>query len=192
MISRSSAALALCYALLACDRPSPERRPERQPEPPATPTLASDNGNASRSIMQADVIAETQATPEPTPTPTPAPLPGAMVTFASGTRLDEPARAAIDRLLGDPALPNDARFVLRGHSDSRGSDADNLLASRRRALAVRTYLAGKGIAADRVQIIALGERRPVAPNALPNGDDDPSGRARNRRVDIEVIRTSKE
>ena len=35
-------------------------------------------------------------------------------------------------------------------------------------------------------MIALGENRPVAPNANPDGSDDEAGRARNRRVDIAV------
>jgi OOP family OmpA-OmpF porin len=35
-------------------------------------------------------------------------------------------------------------------------------------------------------VIALGEARPVAPNANLDGSDNPGGRARNRRVDITV------
>jgi OOP family OmpA-OmpF porin len=35
-------------------------------------------------------------------------------------------------------------------------------------------------------VIGLGEDRPVAPNAHLDGSDDPEGRARNRRVEIEV------
>jgi OmpA-OmpF porin, OOP family len=165
--------------LSACDRTPP------RPEP--TPSPATFDNQTGQSIVRPEVIAEVEPTPTPTPSPTPAALPTATVLFPSGTRLDDAGRTALDALLADPALPGDARLVLRGHSDSGGSDADNLRASRRRAEAVRAYLLGKHVAADRMELIALGERRPVAPNALPDGSDDPAGRARNRRVEVEVL-----
>jgi OOP family OmpA-OmpF porin len=58
--------------------------------------------------------------------------------------------------------------------------------SRKRAEAVRDYLAGKGIARTAMTVIARGETRPIAPNARPDGSDDSAGRARNRRVEIFV------
>jgi OOP family OmpA-OmpF porin len=39
-----------------------------------------------------------------------------------------------------------------------------------------------------MRVIALGETRPIAPNAKPDGSDDSAGRARNRRVEIELDR----
>ena len=68
-------------------------------------------------------------------------------------------------------------IVLRGSSDSRGSDADNKAASKRRAEAVARYLEAHGVAKDRLTVIALGEDRPVAPNANLDGSDNPAGRA---------------
>lgn len=183
MMTRSFASLALSIVLVACDR-SPD---PRGPAPEPTPTPAFNNEAASRSIMQQEVIAESQVTSEPDPSPIPAPLPRATVRFTTRATFDETAHAALDQLLDDPALPEGARFVLRGHSDSQGSDSDNLRTSRRRAQAVRSYLLRKGIAADRIEVIALGERRPLAPNAKLDGSDDPAGRARNRRVEVEVI-----
>ncbi len=73
------------------------------------------------------------------------------------------------------------RLVLRGHSDSEGDDAANRIMSRKRAEAVRDYLARKGLERSRMSVIALGETRPIAPNAKPDGSDDSAGRARNRR-----------
>ncbi len=79
-------------------------------------------------------------------------------------------------------------LTLRGHSDSEGDDEANRIMSRKRAEAVRDYLARKGLDRSRMRVIALGETRPVAPNAKPDGSDDSEGRARNRRVEIDVDR----
>ncbi|MBX3594006.1 MAG: OmpA family protein [Sphingomonas sp.] len=101
-------------------------------------------------------------------------------------RLNDAARAQIDTLLETPAMQAGGAITLRGHSDSRGSDGDNLVASRKRAEAVAAYLTAHGVAADRIAVIALGETRPIAPNANLDGTDNPDGRAKNRRVDIVV------
>ncbi|MCT8001076.1 OmpA family protein [Sphingomonas sanguinis] len=100
-----------------------------------------------------------------------------------GDALDREARTALDRVAADPRVRS-GRIVLRGHSDSEGDDEANRRMSRKRAEAVRDYLAGKGIARTAMTVIALGETRPIAPNARPDGSDDSAGRARNRRVEI--------
>ncbi|SFP60586.1 OmpA family protein [Sphingomonas rubra] len=179
MIRVASASL-FALVLVGCDRPAPAPRPTDK----AT-AEGFDNSAASQSIMQPKVIAESE--PVPTPTPTPSIPTGTTVPFARGVALDAVGRETLDRLLAAPGLPADARWVLRGHSDSSGDDRANLDASRRRAAAVRTYLAAQGIDADRITVIALGERRPVAPNAQLDGSDDPAGRARNRRVEVEIL-----
>ncbi|PJK11635.1 hypothetical protein CO614_06635 [Lysobacteraceae bacterium NML120232] len=73
---------------------------------------------------------------------------------------------------------------VRGHTDSKGSDAYNQTLSERRAQAVVNALhardSGQGASAR-----GLGEREPVAPNEI-NGQDNPSGRQLNRRVEIFV------
>lgn len=189
MMTRLLAPVLLLWPLAACDRSAPPPPPpERQVGAPATFA----NTAANQSIMQPAVIAEVEPLPAPTPSPTPVGLPSATIGFVSGTRLDDAARATLDKLLADPAMPPEPRFVLRGHTDTQGSDADNRTTSRRRAQTVRTYLVEHGVAADRISVIALGERRPVAPNATRDGADDPAGRARNRRVDVEVIATAED
>ncbi|RHW19402.1 OmpA family protein [Sphingomonas gilva] len=136
--------------------------------------------------MRPAVIAETR--PEPAPDPTPAIPPKTVIAFASGSALDDAGRAALDALLAMPALGDDMLFVLSGHSDPQGSDRENLATSRKRAEAVAAYLSEKGVAKERITIIALGERRPIAPSAHPDGSDYPEGRARNRRVEVVVVR----
>jgi OOP family OmpA-OmpF porin len=104
-----------------------------------------------------------------------------------GTALSEDARAQLDELLKAPIVEAGGPIVLRGHTDSQGYDGDNLVVSRRRAEAVARYLEQGGVAPERISIIALGEARPVAPNAMPDGSDDPDGRARNRHVEVEIL-----
>lgn len=65
-----------------------------------------------------------------------------------------------------------------GHTDSTGSDAINNPLSVERAQSVRDYLAGRGVAASRVETSGQGSRSPVADNATD------AGRAQNRRVEI--------
>ncbi len=65
-----------------------------------------------------------------------------------------------------------------GHTDSTGGDAINNPLSVDRAESVRHYLAGRGVAASRVEVSGQGSRSPVADNATE------AGRAQNRRVEI--------
>jgi outer membrane protein OmpA-like peptidoglycan-associated protein len=89
-----------------------------------------------------------------------------------------PLRSVLDSFA--TSLQGDAkvRIEIVGHADSSGSDAINNPLSVERAQAVRDYLAGRGVAAGRMQTAGRGEREPVADNATE------AGRARNRRVEI--------
>jgi outer membrane protein OmpA-like peptidoglycan-associated protein len=72
-----------------------------------------------------------------------------------------------------------------GFTDSKGTDAYNLGLSRRRAAAVTRALRAKlGAGAPPMRTRGRGEADPVAPNQKANGEDNPRGRARNRRVEI--------
>ena len=73
-----------------------------------------------------------------------------------------------------------------GHADSVGSDAYNQRLSVRRAESVKAYLVSKGVEANRVYTEGKGEKQPVADNKTKEG------RAKNRRVEIEVIGTRKQ
>ncbi len=68
-----------------------------------------------------------------------------------------------------------------GHTDSTGSDAYNQGLSERRAASVSNYLRGRGIMADRMITVGLGESRPIADNSTE------SGRQANRRVEITMV-----
>lgn len=73
------------------------------------------------------------------------------------------------------------RIELQGHTDSVGSDAYNRALSQRRADSVRQYLIDHGVSADRLTARGYGETQPV-----DNNNTD-AGRARNRRVVMDVI-----
>ena len=50
------------------------------------------------------------------------------------------------------------------------------------------YILSKGIAATRITSQGYGETMPVAPNANPDGSDNPEGRELNRRVEFKILK----
>ena len=110
------------------------------------------------------------------------------VSFAAEALFDfdkaivKPAgKAALDDLLMKLQGMNTEVMVTVGHTDSVGSDAYNQKLSLRRAEAVKAYLVSKGIEASRVYVEGKGESQPVADNKTAEG------RAKNRRVTVEVV-----
>lgn len=77
---------------------------------------------------------------------------------------------------------------IQGHTDTMGSDEYNQGLSERRANEVKQFLIKKKkIAENRVVAKWFGRTHPAVPNRLPDGEDDPEGRARNRRVEFNII-----
>lgn len=74
----------------------------------------------------------------------------------------------------------DSDLLVKGHTDSTGSEAYNQDLSERRAKSVQNFLISKGVAPQRITAIGFGKTMPVASN------DTPEGRAQNRRVEIEI------
>lgn len=148
-----------------CEPPPP---PPPAPPPPATPPA-----------------------PPPPPPPPPPPAPTSeKVTFAADALFDfnksvlkPEATAKLDDLVSKLAGVNLEVIVAVGHTDSIGSDAYNDKLSLRRAESVKAYLVKKGIEANRIYTEGKGKRQPVADNKTA------AGRAKNRRVEIEVVGT---
>jgi OOP family OmpA-OmpF porin len=133
---------------------------------------------------------------KPAPAPKPAPT-MEKVQFAADTLFDfdravikPEGRRTLDGLVEKIKGIDLEVIIAVGHTDSIGSDAYNQRLSERRANAVSAYLQSRGIDRSRIKVEGRGEKQPVAPNRI-NGRDNPEGRQKNRRVEIEVIGTRK-
>jgi OOP family OmpA-OmpF porin len=142
----------------------------------------------------APVAAPAVVAPAPAPAPAPAaPVAAASkVTYAADAFFDfnksvvKPAgKAKLDDLVSKVKGINLEVIIAVGHTDSVGSDAYNQKLSVRRAEAVKAYLVSKGIEKNRIYTEGKGEKQPVASNVTAEG------RAKNRRVEIEVVGTRK-
>lgn len=134
------------------------------------------------------------AAPAPAPAAAPAVVPAApateKVSFAADaffdfnkTALKPEGKAKLDDLADKVKGLNLEVVIAVGHTDSVGSDAYNDKLSVKRSEAVKSYLAGKGIDASKIYTEGKGEKQPVADNKSAEG------RAKNRRVEIEVVGT---
>jgi OmpA-OmpF porin, OOP family len=130
--------------------------------------------------------------PPPAPAPTPAPQPPAAtkVTYAADAFFDfdkavlkPEGRAKLDDLVSKMSGLNLEVIIAVGHTDSVGTDSYNQRLSIRRSEAVKSYLVSKGVEKNRVYTEGKGEKQPVADNKTAEG------RAKNRRVEIEVVGT---
>jgi peptidoglycan-associated lipoprotein len=156
----------LAVFVAACAKKVPPPPPPPPPEPPAAPA------------------------PPPPPPPPPAPKPTPPPPAAPLTEDELFARKTLQQLndempLGDvkfdydqSTIKDDQRGILQknadwmrrwtttrvsieGHADARGTNEYNLALGDRRARAVMDYLAGLGIAADRMVVVSKGEESPV-------------------------------
>ena len=84
----------------------------------------------------------------------------------------------LDRLYNYLDGQKDAKYEIAGHTDSDGTETDNLTLSNSRAVAVMNYLIEKGISSDRLMAKGYGESAPVSDN------DTDEGRAKNRRTEV--------
>lgn len=104
--------------------------------------------------------------------------------FASAQAVnDKEAQARLDDLVSKLKGVNLEVIIVVGHTDNVGSPAANQRLSLQRAEAVKKYLVGKGIEANRIYTEGKGPTQPIADNRTPEG------RAKNRRVEIEVVGT---
>jgi outer membrane protein OmpA-like peptidoglycan-associated protein len=95
-------------------------------------------------------------------------------------------RDALDELAEVILHLEDTPVRVAGHTDSRGDPDYNQRLSERRAEAVVEHLVGAGVEPSRLVAEGFGETQPVAPNETEDGEDDPAGRAANRRVEIVI------
>ncbi|MBI1798254.1 MAG: peptidoglycan-associated lipoprotein Pal, partial [Candidatus Eisenbacteria bacterium] len=159
MASSSITVLALLILAGCAHKPAPAPTPTPTPTPPPAP---------------APVTPVPAPAPAPAPVPAPAPAPppapvlraedlqavffdldSAVLTEASRGTLDQDAK-----LLREHA---DAKVVIEGHCDERGTVEYNQALGEKRAQAARDYLVAAGIAATRLENISYGKERPFDP-----------------------------
>lgn len=113
---------------------------------------------------------------------------GIAVTFASGLLFDfdsdvlrPEAQANLRELATSLEKYGDSDLLILGHTDAVGSTTYNQGLSERRANAVATYLAARGVSRARMGTRGLGETDPIAPN------ETEAGRQANRRVEVSIF-----
>ncbi|WP_084583191.1 OmpA family protein, partial [Sphingomonas azotifigens] len=139
------AALALLGVLAGCDArpPSRDNAVAENKSILALDEGLANNGaaEAPKSILRPDVVPDEPEKPVLKPV-------DLVVPFgASGLKLDDAGRKLLDEMLGNATLAAGGPITIGGHSDTRGNDRDNLVASRKRAEVVRDYLLSKGVPA---------------------------------------------
>jgi peptidoglycan-associated lipoprotein len=157
--------LLIALTVSACSKKIPPPPPP-PPEPPAAP-------------------APPPPPPPPPPAPAPAPAPPRALTeeelFSRKTleelnaemplvdvsfdydmsHIREDQRATLQKNADYLRRWVSIRVTLEGHADSRGTNEYNLALGERRGNAVKAYLVGLGIAAERMAVISKGEESPL-------------------------------
>ncbi len=165
-----SGAAALALSACASKKPPPPLEDAGAPPPPSdlagAPSRGVQEADADRALASAAMQAEFSRRA------------GADRVYFDYDRADVKPEAArvldgqAQWLQGHPAI----NLRIEGNADERGTREYNLALSQRRADAVRTYLAGRGVAASRLNTIGYGKERPVD----TSGSED--GMAKNRNA----------
>jgi outer membrane protein OmpA-like peptidoglycan-associated protein/tetratricopeptide (TPR) repeat protein len=100
--------------------------------------------------------------------------------------INNTSAAELDKLVLILKKNKDIEITISSHADAIGSDMYNMRLSQRRGENVVNYVISKGIAGNRISSKSYGETQPIAPNLLPNGEDNPEGRAKNRRTEFKI------
>ncbi len=159
-------------AIVPAPAPAPARAAAPAPAPAPAPAVAPRAAPAPAPAAAAPAVAATK------------------VTYAADaffdfnkSNLKPEGRAKLDDLVGKVKDISLEVIIAVGHADAVGGDAYNQKLSVARAESVKAYLVTKGIEKNRVYTEGKGEKQPVADNKTAEG------RAKNRRVEIEVVGT---
>jgi OOP family OmpA-OmpF porin len=165
----------------------------KNPKPWSSLTLLYPNPEVNTApVIDPSTVPAAAPAPAPAPAAAPAAAVSSKVTYAADAFFDfdksvikPDGKAKLDDLVSKVKAINLEVIIAVGHTDSVGSDAYNQKLSLRRAQAVKAYLVSKGIDKTRIYTEGKGEKQPVADNKTKEG------RAKNRRVEIEVVGSRK-
>ena len=133
------------------------------PAPPPAPAPPPPRVVEAPVVAPAPAPAETPPPPPPPPAaaavPAPSPLKDVFFNFDKSNIRDD-QKAALNDNVGWLKSNTAAKLLIEGHTDERGTAEYNLALGERRAKAVKDYLVGAGIAADRLSTISYGKERP--------------------------------
>ena len=180
-------------AAAGCDgaiAPARAAAPAPAPAPAARPAAPASAAAAPAARPAAPAAAAPAARPAAPAASAAQPPAATKVTYAADAFFDfdksvlkPEGKAKLDDLVDKVKGINLEVVIAVGHTDSVGADAYNQALSVRRSEAVKAYLVSKGIERNRVYTEGKGEKQPVADNKTAEG------RAKNRRVEIEVVGT---
>ncbi len=132
--------------------------------------------------------------PEPEPEPEPV-IPERFPTVLFGsseTKLSQAQRRQIREIAAVLKQPHivELPIIVQGHSDSMGSASVNERVSLERARSVTKELVYNGVRPEKITTVGLAATQPAEPNVLPDGEDNPEGRAQNRRVEVLIEKST--
>jgi len=166
-----------------------ETPPPPTPPPAATPCseLDDDRDGVNNCVDKCPNSQAGQAVgPDGCPVPLTIDLRGVNFDFDKST-LRPDAVQILQEAIGILKKYPELKVEVAGHTDAIGTDAYNQKLSEARAKAVFDFLTANGIGADRLAgPNGYGESRPIAPNTNADGSDNPEGRAKNRRTELNV------
>jgi OmpA-OmpF porin, OOP family len=153
--------------------PAPAAPPKCPPAPPGSPVDA--NGCLVLFAPESTRAAVPGAPPRPT-------LVLRGVNFETGrSALTRDSYVVLDAVAASLVENADVRIEIAGYTDNTGTKFGNMRLSQGRALAVRAYLARKGVLPARMVAKGYGATGFLAPNTTV------AGRAQNRRVELHKL-----
>lgn len=179
------ASVLIAVPLTACSRRQPP--PPPQPQMPDTAGEGARRAAAERERMRQDSIARANAAAEAARRAAAEATARARAILEEVVRFDydestirDDAKEALGRKVPILRANPNVRIQIAGHADERGSVEYNLALGMRRATAVRDYLAGFGLDANRFSLQSYGEDRPADPGS------NEQAWARNRRAEFMI------
>ena len=104
--------------------------------------------------------------------------------FQSGTaQIAEKSLPSLVELAALLALRTAYNLEINGHTDNVGNAAKNLKLSQNRAVAVKDFIASKGVDYTRIKAKGFGSKKPIASNKTADG------RQKNRRVEFKIVKS---